>query len=324
MNLDDWRSRINSLDEEILKLLNQRGTAALRIGELKRQQGLPYFIPEREAQVLDRLVGLTGGPLPGDAIRAIWREILSASLALEHPLPVAYLGPPGTFTHQAAVRRFGSSAQLLAVRTIAEIFDEVERGRAEFGVVPVENSTDGAVNVTLDRLLDSDVTITGEMTLDISQHLITRAGELGEVKVVCSHPQGLAQCRGWLAAHLPEAITEEMPSTAAAVERARDDATVAAIASDIAAQVHGVPILRRRIEDNPANSTRFLVIGRRAGRAHRARQDVHPLLDEERAGRALQHPEAVRGPPAQPDQDRVPTHKTSPLGVRQLRGLRGA
>ena len=263
MNLDDWRSRINSLDEEILKLLNQRGTAALRIGELKRQQGLPYYIPEREAQVLDRLVGLTGGPLAGDAIRAIWREIVSASLALEHPLAVAYLGPPGTFTHQAAVRRFGSSAQLVAVRTIAEIFDEVERSRAEFGVVPVENSTEGAVNVTLDRLIDSDVTITGEMTLDISQHLISRATELAAVKMVCSHPQGLAQCRAWLAAHLPEAQTEETPSTAAAVERARDDATVAAIASDMAAAVHGVPVLRGRIEDNPANSTRFLVIGRR-------------------------------------------------------------
>ena len=234
MNLDDWRSRINNLDEEILKLLNQRGTAALQIGELKRQQGLPYFIPEREAQVLDRLVSLTEGPLGADAIRAIWREILSASLALEHPLPVAYLGPPGTFTHQAATRRFGSSAQLRPVRTIAEIFDEVERGRAEFGVVPVENSTDGAVSVTLDRLIDSDVTITGEMTLDVSQHLISRAGDLAEIKLVCSHPQGLAQCRAWLAAHLPEALTEETPSTAAAVERARDDATVAAIASDIA------------------------------------------------------------------------------------------
>jgi chorismate mutase / prephenate dehydratase len=263
MNLDDWRSRINSLDEEILKLLNQRGTAALRIGELKRQQGLPYFIPEREAQVFDRLVAMTEGPLGGDAIRAIWREILSASLALEHPLRVAYLGPPGTFTHQAATRRFGSSAQLLPVHTIAEIFDEVERGRAEYGVVPVENSTEGAVNVTLDRLIDSDVTITGEMTLDISQHLISRATDLAGVKVVCSHPQGLAQCRAWLAAHLPEAQTEETPSTAAAVERARDDATVAAIASDMAAAVHGVPVLRGRIEDNPANSTRFLVIGRR-------------------------------------------------------------
>ncbi len=263
MNLDDWRSRINDLDDEILKLLNQRGTAALRIGELKRQQDLPYFIPEREAQLLDRLVGLSEGPLGADAIRAIWREILSASLALEHPLPVAYLGPPGTFAHQAATRRFGSSARFQPVRTIVEVFDEVERALAEFGVVPVENSTEGAVNVTLDRLIDSDVTITGEITLDISQHLISRAAELVEVKVVCSHPQGLAQCRGWLAAHLPDAVNEETASTAAAVERARYDATVAAIASDMAAQVFGVPILRGRIEDNPFNSTRFLVIGRR-------------------------------------------------------------
>lgn len=263
MNLDDWRSRINSLDEEILKLLNQRGTAALQIGELKRQQDLPYFIPEREAQVLERLVALSPGPLGPDAIRAIWREILSASLALEHPLPVAYLGPAGTFAHQAATRRFGSSARFRPVRTIADVFDEVERDLAEFGVVPVENSTEGPVNITLDRLIDSEVTITGEITLDISQHLISRASELGEVKVVCSHPQGLAQCRAWLAAHLPDAVNEETPSTAAAVERARDDATVAAIASDMAAQVHGVPILRPRIEDNPSNSTRFLVIGRR-------------------------------------------------------------
>lgn len=263
MDLDDWRSRINNLDEEILNLLNRRGQVALQIGELKRQQGLPYFIPEREAQVLERLVALSPGPLGADAIRAIWREILSASLALEHPLPVAYLGPAGTFAHQAATRRFGSSARFRPVRTIADVFDEVERDLAEFGVVPVENSTEGPVNVTLDRLIDSDVTITGEITLDISQHLISRASELGEVKVVCSHPQGLAQCRAWLAAHLPDAVSEETPSTAAAVERARDDATVAAIASDLAAQVHRVPILRARIEDNPSNSTRFLVIGRR-------------------------------------------------------------
>src|SRR5258708_14472226 len=187
MNLDDWRSRINSRDDDILKLLNQRGTAALRIGELKRQQDLPYFSPEREAQVLDRLVALNDGPLGADAIRVIWREILSASLALEHPLPIAYLGPPGTFTHQAATRRFGPSAQLLPAHTIAEIFVEVERGRAEYGVVPVENSTEGAVNVTLDRLIDSDVTITGELPLDISQNLISPPTPLPSARAVCSH-----------------------------------------------------------------------------------------------------------------------------------------
>ena len=262
MNLDDWRSRINNLDEQILDLLNQRGSAALQIGELKRQKDLPYFVPEREAQILDRLVALNPGPLSAEAVRAIWREILSASLALEHPLPVAYFGPPGTNTHAAAARRFGSSARFAPVKGIAEVFDEVERGRAAFGVVPVENSTEGAVNVTLDRLIDAEVYITGEVTLDITHHLVSRAADLGEIKVVCSHPQALAQCREWLNANLPDVKTEETSSTSAASERARDDATVAAIASEMAARLNDVPILRQRIEDNPSNSTRFLVIGR--------------------------------------------------------------
>ncbi len=264
MDLDDWRSRINSLDAEILKLLNQRGQVALQIGQLKRQQDLPYFVPEREAAILDRMVALNPGPLSAESIRAIWREILSASLALEHPLPVVFLGPAATFTHQAAARQFGSSARLIPLRGIADVFEEVERGRAEFGVVPVENSTEGAVNVTLDRLIDSEVTITGEITLDITQHLLSRASELSEIKVVCSHPQALAQCRQWLQTHLPDVATEELSSTSAAAERAKDDPTVAAISSEMAARMYDVPVLRHRIEDNTANSTRFLVIGRQA------------------------------------------------------------
>jgi len=263
MDLDDWRSRINNLDAEILNLLNQRGNAALQIGELKRQQDLPYHVPEREAEVLERLVAMNQGPLPAAAVRTIWREILSASLALERPLQVAYLGPPATFTHQAAERRFGSSTRFIAVRTIADIFDEVERERAEYGVVPVENSTEGAVNITLDRLIDSEAVITGEITLDIAQHLLSRATSLAEIKTVCSHPQALAQCRQWLGTHLPDAAIEEMPSTTAAAERAKDDPSVAGIASEMAARLYGVPMLRTRIEDNPFNSTRFLVIGRR-------------------------------------------------------------
>jgi chorismate mutase/prephenate dehydratase len=263
MNLDDWRSRINNIDAEILNLLTQRGHAALQIGDLKRQQDQPYYVPEREAQVLDRVSAANQGPLPDAAVRAIWREIISACLALEHPLPVAYLGPPATFTHQAAVRYFGSSTRLQPVKNIADIFDEVERGRAEYGVVPVENSTEGSVNVTLDRLIDSDVLITGELTLDIAQYLFSRAADLADVKVVCSHPQALAQCRQWLSTHLPEAAIEEMPSTTASVERAKDDPTVAGIASEMAARLYGVPVLRARIEDNSSNSTRFLVIGRR-------------------------------------------------------------
>src|SRR5262245_8369934 len=240
MDLDDWRSRINSLDEEILNLLNQRGTAVLRIAELKRQKDLPYFVPARESQILERLTALNTGPLGADAVRAIWREILSASLALEQPLSVGYFGPAGTNTHAAAVRRFGSSAEFIPTRTILEVFEEVERGRAAFGVVPVENSTEGAVNVTLDRLIDAEVYITGEVTLDIAHYLVSRAAELHEIKVVCSHPQALAQCREWLHANLAHARIEEISSTSASAERARDDATVAGISSELAGRLYGV------------------------------------------------------------------------------------
>src|SRR5438093_6273629 len=209
MDLDDWRSRINDLDEQILSLLNQRGHAALQIGGLKRQQDRPYFVPEREAQVLERLATMNRGPLSAEALRAVWREILSASLALENPLPVGYLGPAGTFTHAAAMRRFGTSAQLIPLRSIADIFEEVERGRAECGVVPVENSTEGPVNITLDRIIESDAVIIGELTLDISQHLLSRPTELEEIKIACSHPQGLAQTRQWLGAPPPAVRLEE-------------------------------------------------------------------------------------------------------------------
>jgi chorismate mutase/prephenate dehydratase len=263
MNLDDWRSRINDLDDQILQLLTQRAHAAVQIGELKRQQGLPVFVPEREAQVVARLVAQIDGKLPAEAVRHIWREILSAMRGLEGALVVGYLGPAGTFTQQAALQRFGSSVELRPCRTIANVFDEIERGQVEFGVVPVENSTEGAVNVTFDRLIETDAKIVGEIALEITQHLHSRATSLAEIKVVCSHPQGIAQCREWIAANLPHAAVEEMTSTSAAVERAASDATVAGIASELAGQQFGVPALRQRIEDNPWNSTRFLVLGRR-------------------------------------------------------------
>jgi chorismate mutase/prephenate dehydratase len=176
---------------------------------------------------------------------------------------VAYLGPLATFTHQAALQRFGENTVYRPCRTIADVFDEVERARVEMGVVPVENTTEGAVNVTLDRLIESDVVVTGELHLEIAQQLLSRAADLGEVKRVLSHPQGIAQCRGWLARHLPDVPTEDVTSTAAAAEMAAADATVAAIASELAGRLYGVPVLRERIEDNRANRTRFLVIGRR-------------------------------------------------------------
>ena len=262
MNLGDWRSRINELDNQILNLLNQRAEAALQIGDLKRRQEAPSYVPEREAAILRRLAEVNAGPMPADAVRAIWREILSSCRALEEPLAVAYLGPQATFTHQAARERFGAAAELKPTRGISEVFDEVESGRAAFGVVPVENSTEGAVNVTLDRLVESDALICGEAYLEIAQHLLSRAGSLGEVKRVLSHPQGLAQCRGWLAQHLPDVPTEETSSTAAAVEMAAADPSLAGIASALAGELYGVPALRERIEDNRHNATRFLVIGR--------------------------------------------------------------
>ena len=262
MNLDDWRSRINDLDNQILQLLTQRAEAALQIGDLKRRQDAPSYAPEREAEILRRLTALNAGPLPADTVAAVWREILSGCRALESPLTIAYLGPQATFTHQAALQQFGAAAGYRPARSIGEVFDDVERARAGFGVVPVENSSEGAVNMTLDRLTVSDALICGELRLDITQHLLSRAGELSEIKRVISHPQALAQCRGWLAEHLPDVPTEEMLSTAAAAELAASDATVAAIASELAARLYGVPVLRARIEDNPHNATRFLVVGR--------------------------------------------------------------
>lgn len=263
MDLGDWRSRINNLDNQILLLLNQRAEAALQIGDLKRRQGMPSYVPEREAEVLHRLTAANAGPLPAGAIGAIWREVVSACRQLEHPLTVAFLGPIATFTHQASLARFGSAAEYRPSRTIAEVFDDVERNRVSYGVVPVENTTDGAVNVTLDRLIETDLTISGEIYLDISQHLHSLAKTLGEIKRVLSHPQGIGQCRGWLARNLPDVPTEEVSSTAAAVEMAATDPTIAGIASELAGLTFGVPVLRARIEDNPNNRTRFLVIGRR-------------------------------------------------------------
>src|SRR5919197_5058310 len=263
MNLDDWRSRINDLDNQILALLTQRAEAALQIGDLKRRQDAPSYAPDREADIVRRLSEANRGPLSADTIAAVWREILSGCRALEAALTVAYLGPQATFTHQAALQHFGAAATYRPARSIVEVFDDVERGRADYGVVPVENSTEGAVNVTLDRLTVSDLLICGELKLEITQHLLPRARELGEVKRVVSHLQALAQCRGWLAEHLVDVATEETLSTAAAAELAAADGAVGAIASELAARLYNVPLLRARIEDNPQNATRFLVIGRR-------------------------------------------------------------
>jgi len=264
MSLDEWRSRINNLDNQILNLLTQRADVALHIGELKRQNGQPPYAPEREADVLRRVEAANTSALPAEAVRAIWREILSACRAVEQQTTVAYFGPAATFTHQAALAHFGASVEYVPRRTVADVFDDVERARSDWGVVPVENTTGGAVNATLDRLVDTDTLVCGEIRLDIAQQLLTRARDLSEIKKVLSHPQGLAQCQRWLTANLPHVVTEETTSTAAAVEAAAADPTVAAISSELSGRLYGVPVLRANIEDEIGNATRFLVIGRRA------------------------------------------------------------
>src|SRR5256884_6520379 len=189
MDLAGWRPGTTDPDTQIRTLLTQRAEAALQIGHLNRRQGTPSYVPEREAEILRSLSAQNRGPLTADNLAAIWREILSASRALEGPLTVAYFGPQATFTHQAAITHFGAAVDFRPVRTIVDVFDEVERGRAAFGVVPAENTTEGAVNVTLDRLIDSEATICGEIYLEIAQHMLSRAVDLGEAKRVLSHPQ---------------------------------------------------------------------------------------------------------------------------------------
>jgi chorismate mutase/prephenate dehydratase len=275
MGLDEWRTRIDEIDRQLLRLLSQRAELSLEIGRAKRESGEPVLVPEREQEILDELTRLNSGPLPPGAVRAIWSEILSASRGLQRSFRVAYLGPQGTYTHLVAVRQFGSSAEFVPVRSIPEVFDEVERGRTDVGVVPIENSSEGVVNHTLDGLIDSELLICGEASLEIHHNLLSRAAELADVKRVFSHPQGLAQCREWLNRNLPDAEVVEMTSTSAAAEQAALDASTAAIASELAGQLYRVPALRERIEDYANNVTRFLTIGRRAaGRTGRDKTSI--------------------------------------------------
>jgi chorismate mutase/prephenate dehydratase len=261
MGLDAWRARIDDLDRQILELLSQRAALSVEIGRAKRAAGLPVYAPEREQDLVEGLLQLNRGPLPTESVRAVWSEILSASRQLQQPFRVALLGPVATYTHLAARQRFGAGAEYVPVRGIADVFTEVERRRADVGVVPVENSTEGAVNVTLDELIESDLRISGEIQIEIHHQLLSRAGDLAEVKQVFAHPQALAQCSGWLDRHLPHVQAVDVASNAIGAERALEDPTTAAIASALASQVYGLAILRPDIEDHPHNVTRFWVIG---------------------------------------------------------------
>jgi chorismate mutase/prephenate dehydratase len=261
------RERIDSIDESIQKLLNERAKLAQEVGISKKSaQGLgpaEFYRPEREAQVLRRVVERNRGPLRNEEVVRLFREIMSACLAQQEPLKVAFLGPEGTFSQQAVLKHFGHSVRALPMPTINEVFEEVQAGHADFGVVPVENSTEGTVNHTLDKFITSPLKICGEIELRINQHLMGRMHGLENIVRVCSHQQSLAQCRHWLDEHLPGVERVAVSSNAEAARRARDEDGTAAIAGQAAAEVYGLNIMVPEIEDTADNTTRFLVIGRK-------------------------------------------------------------
>lgn len=260
------RARIDALDEQIQQLISERAELAQEVARSKiasAGEAAVFYRPEREAQVLRRVIERNKGPLPSDEMARLFREIMSACLALEQPLRVAYLGPEGTFTQAAALKHFGHSVKALPLPAIDEVFREVEAGTADYGVVPVENSTGGAVSHTLDRLIDSSLRVSGEVTLRVQQQLMGRTASLAEVARVYSHGQSLMQCRRWLDTHLPRAERTEVSSNAEAARRAADEPGAAAIAGALAAEIYRLPILASNIEDNPSNTTRFLILGRR-------------------------------------------------------------
>ena len=262
MSLDQHRREVDRIDREILGLLRERMRVARAIGEAKARSGAPIYAPQREEQVLAGLAA-AAPDLPAEGVRAIFREVISLAVAAQMPSPVVYLGPEGSFTHQAALRAFGSSVPSRPLRGIADVFAAVERGEAAYGVVPVENSTEGVVSHSLDLLAESPLKVVAQVTLEV-EHCLVGAGPLESVRRVLSKDIALAQCRGWLARHLPSAELVDAPSTAAAVETVAGDPASAAVASASAAASRGVPVLARAIQDRRDNATRFFVIGARA------------------------------------------------------------
>ncbi|MCS6876276.1 MAG: prephenate dehydratase [Aquificaceae bacterium] len=261
------RLEIDRIDEEILKLLNQRARLAKRIGEVKKELGLEVHAPEREREIINRMIKLNkelyGEGFPTEAIVHIYREVISACLSLEKELKVAYLGPKATFTHQAALEYFGFSAHYAPVSTISDVFREVELGRVDYGVVPVENTTEGVVNYTLDMFLESELSIVGEIVIPIRLNLLSTANSLKDVKTVYSHRHAIAQCKEWLRKNMPEVSLMETESTAKACELVMEMEDAGAIASEVAAYTYHLNILAENIQDNPNNYTRFIVVGKR-------------------------------------------------------------
>ena len=263
--LQSFRQAIDAIDDKMLHLLQERGDLVQQIAKIKQQAKGAFHVPEREAHLLRRLIAKNKGPYPDRAIEVIFREILSASLALESTLKVAYLGPEGTFSHAAAAAKFGSSVLFLDRPSIRSIFEEVEAGRAHYGVVPVENSTEGVINITFDLfIVEFGLQISGELLLPIHHHLVAVTKDLKKIKKLYSHEQALAQCRQWIEQKLPQVKVISAPSTAQAALLAKKDKQAAAISSAFAAEKYKLKILHSNIEDVSQNFTRFWVIGQYA------------------------------------------------------------
>lgn len=259
MNLSDLRNNIDAIDIEIVRLLNERASLAKKVAEAKGDA--PKFAPAREEQVIANVLKANTGPFTDASLVAIYREIIACTLSLEQPMRVSYLGPAGTYSEEAARKRFGVPAELVPCATIDEVVKTAEQGGASIAVVPIENSTEGPVNRTHDLLLETPLKIIGELDLPIHHQLLSKAKNVQEVKIVAAHPQALAQCREWLQKNLPDAKHQAMESNALAAQAAKDDPNVAAIAGKLAAEKYDLPILAADIEDDKANTTRFLLLG---------------------------------------------------------------
>jgi chorismate mutase / prephenate dehydratase len=261
MHIPEHRKAIDKLDSQIVRLLNERTRHVLAIGEIKLKAGEEIYVPARERVVLNRICKFNAGPMTDEQLRAVYREVMSSALALEKTLTIAYLGPEATFTHQAAIRRFGSSLRYTAQKTIADVFTEVSKHRADYGVVPVENSTEGVVTHTLDMFVESDLKIVSQIVLRIQQCLMSNSPRT-QIKKLYAHPQSLAQCRAWIQNHLPRVEIVETSSNARSAELAGKEKNTAAIGGLLAAEKYKLRVLEYDIQDNAANATRFLVLGR--------------------------------------------------------------
>ena len=260
--LERQRKEIDDIDNEILRLLNKRAATVIEIAHIKRNERAKFYSPEREREILERLTSINKGPFPNDTLKVIYREILSASLSLEESLNVACLGPLATYTHLAALRHFGSSASFLPVESIKAVFDTVDSGKTEFGVVPIENSNEGVISSTLDLFMDYDLKVSAEVMLEISHNLLSKSGDKSKIKKVYSNPQATAQCRRWIETNLIGIPILESTSTAKAAEIASQDDEAAAIASEVAAKVYDLHFVEKNIGDSKHNYTRFLVISK--------------------------------------------------------------